>query len=49
MNIELNEEQKLLQRSVREFAEAEVKPVAKELDETGRFRSRSCARPESWG
>ena len=37
MNIELNEEQKLLQRSVREFAEAEVKPVAKELDETGRF------------
>jgi butyryl-CoA dehydrogenase len=37
MNLELNEEQKLLQRSVREFAEAEVKPVAKELDETGRF------------
>ena len=37
MNIELNEEQKLLRRSVREFAEAEVKPVAKELDETGRF------------
>jgi butyryl-CoA dehydrogenase len=37
VNIELNEEQKLLQRSVREFAEAEVKPVAKELDETGRF------------
>jgi len=37
VNIELNEEQELLQRSVREFAEAEVKPVAKELDETGRF------------
>ncbi|MGA8010999.1 MAG: acyl-CoA dehydrogenase [Candidatus Acidiferrales bacterium] len=37
MNLELSEEQKLLQRSVREFAEAEVKPVAKELDETGRF------------
>jgi butyryl-CoA dehydrogenase len=37
VNLELNEEQRLLQRSVREFAEAEVKPVAKELDETGRF------------
>ncbi len=37
MNLELTEEQKLLERSVREFAEAEVKPIAKELDETGRF------------
>jgi butyryl-CoA dehydrogenase len=37
LNLELSEEQKLLQRSVREFAEAEVRPVAKELDETGRF------------
>src|SRR3984885_11401759 len=37
MNIELTEEQKLLQRSVRDFAEAEEKPVARELDETGRF------------
>ncbi len=37
MNLELTQEQKLLQRSVREFAEAEVKPLAKELDETGRF------------
>ena len=37
MNLELTEEQKLLEKSVREFAEAEVKPLAKELDETGRF------------
>ena len=37
MDLELTEEQKLLQRTVREFAEAEVKPLAKELDETGRF------------
>jgi butyryl-CoA dehydrogenase len=37
VNLELTEEQKLLQRTVREFAEAEVKPFAKELDETGRF------------
>src|ERR1700740_2404467 len=37
MNLELSEEQKLLQRTVREFAESEVKPLAKEIDETGRF------------
>jgi butyryl-CoA dehydrogenase len=37
VNLELSEEQKLLQKSVREFAEAEVKPLAKEIDETGRF------------
>ena len=37
MNLELTEEQKLLERTVREFAEAEVKPLAAELDETGRF------------
>ena len=37
MNLDLTEEQQLLQRSVREFAEAEVKPHAKEIDETGRF------------
>jgi butyryl-CoA dehydrogenase len=37
MNLELSEEQKLLQKTVRGFAESEVKPLAKELDETGRF------------
>lgn len=37
MNFELTEEQLLLQKSVREFAESEVQPFAKELDETGRF------------
>ena len=37
MNLELNEEQKLLQKTVREFAESEVRPLAKELDETGKF------------
>jgi butyryl-CoA dehydrogenase len=37
VNLELSEEQKLLRKSVREFADAEVKPLAKELDETGRF------------
>ncbi len=37
MFLDLTEEQKLLQKTVREFAEAEVKPLARELDETCRF------------
>jgi len=37
MNLDLSAEHALLQRTVHEFAEAEVKPHAKELDETGRF------------
>lgn len=37
MRFELTEEQKMLQQSVREFAEAEVRPLARELDETGHF------------
>ncbi len=37
MDLQLTEEQQLLQKSVREFAEAEVRPFAKELDETGHF------------
>ena len=37
MNLELTEEQKLLRQTVREFANSEVKPLARENDETGRF------------
>ncbi len=37
MNLELSDEHQLLQKSVREFAEAEVKPLAREIDESGRF------------
>ena len=37
MNLELTEEQQLLQKSVRDFAEAEVKPLARENDEKGKF------------
>ena len=37
MNLELTEEQLLLQKSVREFAESEVRPLAREIDETGHF------------
>jgi butyryl-CoA dehydrogenase len=37
LNLDLTEEQTLLQKTVREFAESEVRPLAKELDETGHF------------
>jgi len=37
VNLGLTTEHQLLQKSVREFAESEVKPHARELDETGRF------------
>jgi len=37
VNLGLTEEQKLLQRTVREFAESEIKPLAKDIDATGEF------------
>ena len=37
MDLSLTEEQQLLQRTVREFAESEIKPLARQLDETGHF------------
>jgi butyryl-CoA dehydrogenase len=37
MRIELSEEQKMLQESVRRFAEEVVRPRANEIDETGEF------------
>lgn len=37
MRIQLNEEQKLLRDSIREFAEEEVRPRAQEIDESGEF------------
>jgi butyryl-CoA dehydrogenase len=37
VRLELTEEQQMLRHSVREFAEAEVKPLARHHDETGEF------------
>ena len=37
MHLELSAEQQLLQQTVRDFAETEVKPHARELDDTGHF------------
>ena len=37
MDFDLTDEQKLIRETVREFAEREIKPVARELDEKGEF------------
>ena len=37
MNFDLSDEQKMIKQTVRDFAEREIKPVAKELDEKGQF------------
>jgi alkylation response protein AidB-like acyl-CoA dehydrogenase len=38
MDFELNEEQRMYQRAVRDFCESELKPYAAEVDETGELR-----------
>jgi len=37
MDFNLSEEQNLIRQTVRDFAEREIKPLAKELDESGKF------------
>jgi butyryl-CoA dehydrogenase len=37
VDLALTDEQQMLRQMVREFAESEVKPLAREIDETGRF------------
>lgn len=37
MNFELSEEQRLFQKSMRDFAEKEIRPLARETDAEGRF------------
>jgi alkylation response protein AidB-like acyl-CoA dehydrogenase len=49
LDLDLTEEQKMLQRTVREFAESEVKPLAKEIDETGRFPRESFRKAAELG
>jgi butyryl-CoA dehydrogenase len=49
VNLELTEEQQLLQKSVREFAAAEIKPIARENDETGKFPRAAFAKAAELG
>ncbi len=37
MKLELNDQQKMIKKMVREFAEKEIEPIAQELDEKGEF------------
>ena len=37
MKLELNDQQKMIQKMVREFAEKEIAPVAAELDKKGEY------------
>ena len=37
MKLELNDQQKMIQKMVREFAEKEIAPIAAELDKTGEY------------
>lgn len=60
MNLELSEEQQLIQKTAREFADREVRPIAAALDEQHKFPSQLVERmaklgflgigvPEQWG
>jgi butyryl-CoA dehydrogenase len=49
VNLELTEEQQLLQKSVREFAAAEIKPIARENDEIGKFPRAAFAKAAELG
>jgi alkylation response protein AidB-like acyl-CoA dehydrogenase len=44
MQFDLNEEQQLIRRSVREFAEKEIAPRARHVDETGEFPAETFAK-----
>ena len=49
MHLGLSEEQKLLEKTVREFAETEVKPLARHLDESGEFPRESFRKAAELG
>ena len=40
MKLELNEQQKMIQKMVKEFAEKEIAPVAADLDKKGEYPSK---------
>jgi butyryl-CoA dehydrogenase len=49
MNFDLNEEQQMFQRVVRDFCETELKPYAAEVDETGELRWEAVRKMASLG
>ena len=49
MNFQLTKEQEMVRKMVREFAENEVKPLAAEVDETGRFPMETVKKMQQYG
>ena len=49
MNLTLSDEQRLLRQTVREFADREVKPLARQIDETGEFPRRTFRQAAALG
>jgi alkylation response protein AidB-like acyl-CoA dehydrogenase len=49
MDFRLTDEQELLKRSVREFAEAELRPHVREWDEAQHYPRDLLARCATWG
>lgn len=49
MKLELNEQQKMIQKMVREFAEKEVAPIAAELDKKGEYPTKTLEKMAKLG
>lgn len=49
MNFELTDEQRLVQRTVRDFCDAELKPYAAQVDETGELRREAIRKMPALG
>jgi butyryl-CoA dehydrogenase len=49
MKLELNEQQKMIQKMVREFAEKEIAPIAAELDKKGEYPSKTLEKMAKLG
>jgi len=49
VNLTLSDEQRLLRQTVREFADREVKPLARQIDETGEFPRRTFRQAAALG
>ena len=49
MKLELNDQQKMIQKMVREFAEKEVAPIAAELDEKGEYPTKTLEKMAKLG
>ena len=49
MKLELTDQQKMIQKMVREFADKEVAPIASEIDEKGEYPTKTLAKMAKLG